>query len=110
MAAWWQQLKAYPELQTAVRGVEKAVGCSQQTQLKDACARYCPLGCRGIQGWDGEERGECECFTRLKYIFVRTGRRREFTNSSIYNVSNVKGMLVLSHLFANTFITEYEGV
>ncbi|XP_037797094.1 LOW QUALITY PROTEIN: uncharacterized protein LOC119592339 [Penaeus monodon] len=39
VAAWWQQLKAYPELQTAVRGVEKAVGCSQQTQLKDACAR-----------------------------------------------------------------------
>ncbi|XP_063596682.1 putative phosphoenolpyruvate synthase [Penaeus indicus] len=39
VAAWRQQLKAFPELQTAVRGVEKAVGCSQQAQLKDACAR-----------------------------------------------------------------------
>lgn len=39
VAAWRQQLRTYPELQTAVRGVEKAVGCSQQAQLKDACAR-----------------------------------------------------------------------
>lgn len=39
VSAWRQQLKTYCDLQYAVRGIEQAVGSSNQQQLKDACAR-----------------------------------------------------------------------
>ncbi|XP_069169754.1 rifampicin phosphotransferase-like [Procambarus clarkii] len=47
VAAWHHQLRAFPDLQQAVRAVRQAVGAAQLTQIKDACARAVEV-CLGV--------------------------------------------------------------